>query len=191
MKGLQTVMKVTRAPKLVRGLGQLSRTAYHEAGHAVMAYEFGHATHHVTIVPDREVGSLGHHQSAPFPAWLKPDIEINSRTEKRIEQEILVRLAGMAAEQKFCGRNNWKGAGSDFHSAIDMASYVFGMGKLLDKYMSFMVERARAQMSHPRIWVQVEAVAEALLKRQTLSGKQIREICRDAILAKIEQARRK
>ena len=52
---------------------RLVETAYHEAGHAVVAWWFGHLkkSDYVTIIPDPKTGSLGHMRNPPrlSPKW--------------------------------------------------------------------------------------------------------------------------
>jgi hypothetical protein len=50
---------------------------------------------------------------------------------------------------------------------------------VLTKYFDYMIERARAIVRTPLLWAQIEAVADALLERGSLSGKQVRDIRRD------------
>ena len=163
--------------KAERQLRKLQATAYHEAGHAVVSLELGRGFKSVSIEPDDN--SLGRIQNTVLPEWFSPDLNLDDRHKKWIEREVLIFLAGIAAEHRFAGQNNWKGSGSDFHSAINLASCMFE-GSVLEKYVAFMLERTRAMISHPRVWVQIQAVAEALLEHRVLSKKRVREICRIA-----------
>jgi Peptidase family M41 len=173
---------LTTVPDEDRDLRRLRSVAYHEAGHAVAALELGRSIKYVSIVPTEDrLGVV--HQNA-LPAWFKPDRSSDGRHRRLIEREVLIDLAGIAAEHRFSGRNNWRGAGSDFHQAIELASYLYH-GKVLEKYMAFMVERVRTMVAGPRFWVQVEALAEELLKQRQLSAKRVREICRSAVLTAV------
>src|SRR4051794_3747807 len=52
----------------------LRRVAYHEAGHAVVAWALGLKFEEVTIVPDRDIfgASLGHIGGVPEPDRVRP-----------------------------------------------------------------------------------------------------------------------
>ena len=81
---------------------QLVATAYHEAGHAVVALALGRVVHRVSILPNRD--TLG-------------QCEFRKGTRKKshdeLETEILIALAGMAAEAKHTGTYDRPAAGRD------------------------------------------------------------------------------
>jgi hypothetical protein len=52
---------------------ELQATAYHEAGHAVVALLLGLKFRHVTIEPDSD--SLGHLKCDRHPKWFNPKID--------------------------------------------------------------------------------------------------------------------
>lgn len=163
----------------------LRATAYHEAGHAVASVIAQRRIQVVTIVPDDKLESLGICRNGKSPKWFQPDCGIGFREEKWIDAEIRILLAGLAAEKQFQGRHNWVGAGRDFHQAASLAGYLYE-GRVLDRYLAFMVERTKDFISARLTWIQVEAVAESLLEHNTLSGSRVRSICRDAIRRAVE-----
>jgi hypothetical protein len=116
-------------------LNRLKAVAYHEAGHAVAALEFGHRFASVSITPTRE--SLGCVQFKPPPSWFMPNGEIDDDHCMFIDQEVLISLAGDAAWLRFKGRRNRIGSRSDNCSALDIASFLFH-GKVLQAYMAYM-----------------------------------------------------
>src|SRR5947207_13643574 len=85
-------------------------TAYHEAGHAVMALVLGRPVDHVSIRPDAR--RLGHCE------FRKP---VFRPTEDWLEREMLISLAGPAAESLFDGAYDEVGASFDFHQAEQFA----------------------------------------------------------------------
>ncbi len=99
---------------------ELQATAYHEAGHAVMAMETGRAVRLVTVVPEGNYLGVCRHTAAP--AWLSPDAHLGRREIRWLERCILIRMAGPAAERRFTGRRNHVGARYDYDSLIDMAA---------------------------------------------------------------------
>src|SRR5262249_39435875 len=78
-------------------------TAYHEAGHAVVALALGRPVHRVSVLPDREhLGTcqFGKGVFRPSEDWL--------------EREALISLGGIAAEARFTGNYAWDAAAKDF-----------------------------------------------------------------------------
>src|SRR5688500_7272314 len=78
-------------------------TAYHEAGHAVVALALGRPVQFVSIRPNREhlgICEFGKGVFRPSEDWL--------------EREILIALGGVAAEARLTGDYAWDAAGRDF-----------------------------------------------------------------------------
>src|SRR3954454_12812189 len=81
---------------------QLEEVAYHEAGHAVAALEFRHATHSVSIVPDVDAGTLGRvRRPKRYRPSFMPDIYDlrDARFQTTFLREIQIALAGPAAAE--------------------------------------------------------------------------------------------
>jgi hypothetical protein len=167
---------MNREERRARGLGA---TAHHEAGHAVACIVLGRAFVRVTIMPEGD--SLGHIRKTPPPKSLQPDIETGPRERRWIEREALIALAGPAAEARFLGRRDRQGARGDVDRAVGLAEYLYPPGKVLDKYLDFMSERAASFVATPANWTRIEALAGSLVVRRTLSGREAREICRLAL----------
>src|SRR5947208_587092 len=77
-------------------------TAYHEAGHAVIALALGRPVRHVSILPDREALGLCEFGKSVF----RP-------SEDWLEREALIALGGIAAEARLTGEQPWDGAARD------------------------------------------------------------------------------
>src|SRR5688500_7023042 len=77
-------------------------TAYHEAGHAVMALVLERPVTRVSIRPGHETAGTCHFGKRVY----RP-------SEDWIEREILIALGGIAAEARFTGNYDWDGAGKD------------------------------------------------------------------------------
>ncbi len=140
------------------------------------------AIRRVSIIPDQKADTLGHCRNTDFPKWFRPDNEVGFRERQWLEMEILIFLGGLAAEFRFTCRRDFKGANADFHAAVDLASYSYD-GLVLNRFLAYMTERTKALIHGHIVWLNIEAVAEALLEHRTLSGKRVREICREAIQA--------
>lgn len=169
----------TRASKSDRAHLALEQTAYHEAGHAVAALALNRAIRELSIVPTEN--SLGHLKNTKAPDSFRPDINVDNRTTTWIEREVLIGLAGPAAEARHVGRYNHLAAAGDHKMVANLASHHHGFGKVLTKYLDYMAARAEAFVAAPNHWVQIEDLAAALLIHQFMKPKAIREVCRAAM----------
>jgi len=150
---------------------QRRAVAYHEAGHAVMRLHLGRRLVRVTIKPKGD--SLGH--------MLQPKTKIDIqwfgedwRTRRWAETEIMVSMAGPEAEKRLTGRRNNAGAVSDGENVANVAMKAEGDGELATAFIRWLELKVAACLASPAVWVQVEAVAAALLERETLSGEEVR-----------------
>src|SRR5687767_13873734 len=85
-------------------------TAYHEAGHAVVALALGRPVHKVSILPDRELLGVCEFAKGMF----RP-------SEDWLEREALIALGGVAAEARFTGDYCWDSAGRDLQYVRHLA----------------------------------------------------------------------
>jgi cell division protease FtsH len=88
-------------------------TAYHEAGHAVVAYSLPKAdpVHKVTIIPrGRALGIT----------WMLPEHDRYGKDRERLLQDIAVSLGGRISEEVFLSQMT-TGASSDFLNATNLA----------------------------------------------------------------------
>ena len=138
--------------------------AYHEAGHAVVAWRRDVKFKHVTIVPDDSLGMLFHGQS---PKWFRPDIDSSPRINLRAESHIVVSFAGQLAEAKFLGKHPRFGMHSDNRQAVDMAFRLCGSEKTVNAYLRYLWSACEDSVSV--YWRDIQAVAAALLEKKTLS----------------------
>ena len=76
--------------------------AYHEAGHAAVALAPGRPVHGVSVLPDRENRGLCAFKKGAF----RP-------SDDWLEREILIPLAGLAAEARRTGHYAYDGAARD------------------------------------------------------------------------------
>jgi hypothetical protein len=77
------------ATSLHRATAALRATAYHEAGHAVVAFLRGIRTGEVSIVPNYGEGTGGHVLDLPKPGWFNPEWDASARVVERLEGEIV------------------------------------------------------------------------------------------------------
>ena len=134
-------------------------TAYHEAGHAVMALSLGRPVHRVSIVARQNWLGLCEFRKGvqrPSDDWL--------------ETELLIALAGMVAEAIHTGRPDELGAARDLRHARKLM-LARTTERSLPRYEQRMVNKADCHLRDDATWRAVEAIAQALLDSATLSGR--------------------
>src|SRR5215813_5236706 len=111
-------------------------TAYHEAGHAVVALALGRPVHRVSILPDRErLGTceFGKAVFRPSEDWL--------------EREILIAVAGLAAEARQTGKYAWEGAARDYTYAEGLARQRAGGTRQAERLLRRLLAKAEHLLS--------------------------------------------
>ena len=162
----------------VPGQRELRYTAYHEAGHAVAAWQEGIRFRSVSIVPKGD--ALGYVLHNRPPRWFQPDIASDRRTRDRCEAMARTLLAGPEAEARIRGRRNHVGASDDYAQAVDYVTRISGGPEMTQAWMSLIKVQVTAMLG-PQNWRAVEAMAEALLLHHRISGNDARTIMNDAI----------
>jgi hypothetical protein len=157
-------MRARRAADRPGAVGRVERrrveplwpTAYHEAGHAVMALRLGRRFRYATVRPEED--RLGHVRY--YAANYRPDGGDSDAARLTTEQHILTLLAGAAAERRFAGRTDRVGAKADYERAADLAGYVCGSQEEATAYLRWLSVRTGNTLGV--WWGAVVAIAEAL-----------------------------
>lgn len=175
----------------------MAKTAYHEAGHAVLSYMLlpKNKIEQVTVAPRSE--ALG------FTSYHSDDY-VDSISKDDIFNEICVLLGGRIAKmQKFGEKNGMEtGAVNDLEAAtmqIFAAITIFGMDEelgyinlsgLTDIYAEpFFKEKIEARIAAwvekatkktkeevVRLWPAIDVVAQTLMKKEVIDGEELKEI---------------
>ncbi len=130
-------------------------TAYHEAGHAVMSYCFGRTLEHITIMKRR------HYEG--YSASKK-----NFSTRKHIQEEIVIMMAGRAAELAFYGEEDPDeavnvGAEDDFQRATKRAYQYFKKFAFdMDSMIAVQPEYLLPDNMEEEIWRKVQELLKEL-----------------------------
>ncbi len=150
----------------------LESTAYHEAGHAVAAYYRYYPFKHVTVIPDETAGSLGHILYRPLRSFKNIEFDITPTLAKRIEDKVVISLAGGIAQRKFHKRGYWSyHTSSDNQSAVDLALRVNGTTEAADAYLHWLYICARQLVECH--WKDICAVANELKGHKTISHEDV------------------
>jgi len=140
-------------------------TAFHEAGHAVMAELCGRLLTEVEIVGDREhTGSV---QSLAFLP--NPDAEAED-----IERHLKIVLAGTVAETIISGRQGWDETSEDLDAAVRLGMRL--VDDCEDVLPLLQDIGADVKQDLDRHWPAVEMLATELLDRKTLTGSEVRNL---------------
>jgi len=130
-------------------------TAYHEAGHVVARHAFGFAPTEVSI---RRDGS---------------GLVRGGATTKRPGEIIIIALAGPVAEVLAAGARDLGTCRGDIVYAMRVLDAAYGADRADEV---FELHAAAAHDIVRARWASVERVAEALLAKRRLSGRQVRAL---------------
>ncbi len=140
-------------------------TAYHEAGHAVVALALGRAIQRVSILPNESrLGACEIKKGAVKPS------------DDDLETAILVFLGGLAAEARFTGVYGWGGAAQDLQHVQSMCLSRAGNEKRADKLARRMLDKVEHLLQQQGNLMATERIAAELLKCTTISGRAARQL---------------
>jgi hypothetical protein len=154
-------------------------TAYHEAGHAVVAIHLGIGIGRkgVSIIPDPDANRSGRtHILLGFAG--RPDVAITDRMRLCAEKRVVVSFAGQAAQRKFQPRSVRRDhADSDRQGILDLLIRFIPNIPELEAYCRWLEIRAENLVNSPMVWLRICAVAEALVEQKYLRPQEVRAIC--------------
>src|SRR5437899_3601541 len=133
-------------------------TAYHEAGHAVVALILGRPVDEVSVLANRDfvgVCKFGKARMRPSEDWQ--------------EREMLIALGGIAAEARHTGNYAWDAAGRDQQYVHDLAMQRAGPRRA-ERLVRRLLAKAEHLLSREGRWPAVERLAAELLRRGAISG---------------------
>lgn len=136
-----------------------------------MAHLCGQTVTRVEVLGDDEhLGSVSCLRFQEEPRW-GTDRNLPSAA---YEARILCLVAGIAAEAVITGSTSWRETDEDIDEAVRLALRIVGS---CDRVIP-LLEQARDHSIEllGRYWRAVEAVAESLSRRETLIGKEFREL---------------
>jgi hypothetical protein len=143
--------------------GASEATAYHEAGHAVMALALGRPVAFVSVRPTREFQGTCEFGKAVF----RP-------SEDWLEREVLIALAGLAAEARHTGDYAWDGAARDYRYAEELALQRAGRPRQAERLLRRWLNKAEHVIAQAPHWEAVEQIVAELLRLGEISGRTAR-----------------
>jgi hypothetical protein len=135
-------------------------TSYHEAGHAVMALLMGRDIQKVSIIPSQN--RLG-------ACTIKKGRA--KQVQDKLEAEILILLAGMAAEGRKSGRYNIQGASQDLRNVEKLAMARSGNPRQASKLVHKLLDKTQHLLSNKSTWTAVKVIADELIEHESISGR--------------------
>lgn len=148
-------------------------TAYHEAGHAVVAICVGRAIQKVSIIPNKtRLGAceIKKGRFQPTGDWL--------------EDEVLILFAGVAAEAKVTRKYDWQGADQDMRNVRRLTLSRAGDELRAEKLERRLLAKTEHLLSDESTWKVVQQIAEALLEKETISGRSAMHLHRQVLQTK-------
>jgi ATP-dependent Zn protease len=139
-------------------------TAYHEAGHAVVALAVGRPVHRVSVLPKQDL--LGQCQFRK--GVVRP-------SDDWVEQELLIALAGLAAEARHTGTHCPDGAARDLRYARKLAAQRAG-DRGAERLERRMLAKVENLLADDGLWKAVELIAAELVKCGSISGRAARHL---------------
>ncbi len=149
-------------------------TAYHEAGHAVMAQLVGRPIEKVSISPT-------HLQTGGMRLGVCKIQKGRSKASKdSLEDEVLILFAGMVAESHWTERYCQSGAGQDLRTIRRLLLNRGGSQRQLEKLERRLLEKTEHVLAEPTHAKAILLVADELIKHQTISGRAVRHLLSQA-----------
>lgn len=166
---------VPAGEKLPEAIFSLTATAWHEAGHAVMAVSLGRPIEKVTISP-AQVQTGGSRLGA-----CKIQKGRTKPSSDQLEDEVLILLAGMVAESRFTGRYCTAGAAQDLRNVERLLSTRARNERHLERLVRRMLDKAEHLLGEQGHAEAVESIAQELLRKVTISGRAVRHLFEQAV----------
>jgi hypothetical protein len=162
-------------------MGEESRlTAYHEAGHMVVAWELGLNVLGATVIPDPEEGYAGRvvvpvEDRVRYADWVDEGAYLFTH--------MVMLFAGIAAGERYLGAPlpemnidvGFVSPDSDYGGIADALGNVAGPDEQDQLETSASAQRIAEYRVAAR-WSQIEAVAQTLMDRETLDERECRRV---------------
>ncbi len=163
---------------------KITRTAYHEAGHAVMCCWLQIPITDISIFQEGDTlgyvnhGNLDFHDIDEFNLFF----DDSSRKHFDVERMVMVSFAGQAAVSLLSKRHASCGVDDDRQSILNQLIYLTrGDGKLAGAWGNYLYQRTLSMLSTPVLWKAVVRLASELLEKKVLSGVNADSIIREAM----------
>ena len=146
---------------------RLLATAWHEAGHALVAAILGRPIEKVTIAP-------AHMQTGGVRLGaVKFQKGRSKSTNDWLEDEVLILLAGMAAESKFTGKYCEFGAAHDLRAARNLVNQRAATERQMEKLQRRLLDKVEHLLDQPHHVAALNMIVDELVQSQTIKGRTV------------------
>jgi len=149
-------------------VARLTATAFHEAGHAVMAMIVDRPVQKVTITPTH--GPLG----GVRLGVCKMKKGRLKASKDWLEDDVLILLAGMVAEARFTGAYCNQGAATDLRAVRRLLQNRGGSERQIERLERRLLDKTEHLLSDERYAAAIARIAQELMEHATLSGRAVR-----------------
>lgn len=147
---------------------RLMATAYHEAGHAVVATLVGRTVKKVTIVPSKP------HLGRVRLGVCKMEKGRAKASKDWVEDEVLILFAGMVAEARFTKRYAPEGAAKDLQAIRMLLQNRAPNERAMERLEKRLLQKTEHLLSDEQTMQAVKRIAAELVDKQTVSGRAVR-----------------
>lgn len=152
----------------------ITATAFHEAGHAVIACVLSRPVEKVTISPAQlQTGGTRLGACKIQKGRLKA-------SQDALEDEVLILFAGMVAESHFTGRYCTVGASQDLNAVRRLLATRATSERQLEKLERRLLDKTEHLLADKVHATAVQMIAQQLLLKETISGRAVRHLIEQA-----------
>ena len=149
-------------------LRQRIATAYHEAGHAVMALSLGRTVQKVTVLPRKSTTGGLRLGACEMQKG-------RSKSSKNwIDEDVLVLFAGMVAEARYTGEYCVQGASQDLRDIKRLLRHRAQDDRQLERVQKRLLAKAEHLLEDDAHAGAIELIARELIEKGTVSGRAVR-----------------
>jgi ATP-dependent Zn protease len=154
---------------------RLLKTAFHEAGHAVMAQIVGRPIEKVSISPAHL------HSGGMRLGVCKLQKGRKKSSKDALEDEVMILFAGMVAESYLTGEYCRQGAGQDLRMIRRLLLNRGGSERSLQKLEKRILEKTEHTLDDRAHLNAIQRVAEKLVENESISGRSVRHLLDESI----------
>ena len=146
---------------------KLLATAWHEAGHALVAAIVGRPIQKVTITPaNLQTGGVR-------LGAVKFQKGRSKSTNDWLEDEVLILLAGMLAESKFTGQYCDDGARQDLRAVRNLINQRAATERQMEKLERRLLDKVEHLLEQDHHVAALKMIVDQLMKTQTIKGRTV------------------